>query len=310
MMKPSLLAATLLLAGAGVAQAADLAPLFGQADEPEPAPAYTLGSGWYLRGDVGYGDISATVIDATLPPPKQKRGWDGDIGAGYRWTNWFRTDLTLGLHDGRHIDAQGGTVICPYQLSGLTTQGDNPINVGYAWSAQTGTCTGRQSVYLDQAEVLANGYVDLGTWYGLTPYIGAGVGAARVATSGSSAYYRTSDGGLYGADLTPNGNFPLVWINPQTGATLSPQPTVPGTTRAVAFAPQNWKTSFHRTRYNFAWALMGGVSYAIDNHLMIDLGYRYLNDGALQSLPDANGRTVSRDIVTQEVRLGLRYEID
>ena len=28
--------------------------------------------------------------------------------------------------------------------------------------------------------VLANGYVDIGTWWGITPFIGAGVGTARV----------------------------------------------------------------------------------------------------------------------------------
>jgi opacity protein-like surface antigen len=28
--------------------------------------------------------------------------------------------------------------------------------------------------------VLLNGYVDLGSWYGLTPFLGAGVGAVRV----------------------------------------------------------------------------------------------------------------------------------
>ena len=32
--------------------------------------------------------------------------------------------------------------------------------------------------------VLANAYVDLGTWWCITPFIGAGVGGARVAING------------------------------------------------------------------------------------------------------------------------------
>jgi opacity protein-like surface antigen len=36
---------------------------------------------------------------------------------------------------------------------------------------------------ISAASVLFNGYIDLGTWYCITPYIGAGVGAAYVSTT-------------------------------------------------------------------------------------------------------------------------------
>ncbi|MBP0650594.1 P44/Msp2 family outer membrane protein, partial [Mycobacterium tuberculosis] len=35
--------------------------------------------------------------------------------------------------------------------------------------------------------VMLNGYVDLGTWYGVTPYVGAGIGAAYVDVAGHSS---------------------------------------------------------------------------------------------------------------------------
>jgi opacity protein-like surface antigen len=63
------------------------------------------------------------------------------LGIGYKFNNWLRTDLTL--------DYAFRT-----EFSGLPG--------ARFWNATT----------------LVNGYVDLGTWFGVTPYVGAGVGAA------------------------------------------------------------------------------------------------------------------------------------
>ena len=52
---------------------------------------------------------------------------------------------------------------------------------------------------------------------------------------------------------------------------------------------------------NFTWALGAGISAKITNRLNMDIGYRYLNMGDLDTL---NGKTETTD---QEVYMGLRY---
>ncbi|MFX8999867.1 hypothetical protein ABTN27_21205, partial [Acinetobacter baumannii] len=44
--------------------------------------------------------------------------------------------------------------------------------------------------------VLANAYVDLGTWWCMTPFIGAGVGGARVAINGFTDQGIALNGGV------------------------------------------------------------------------------------------------------------------
>jgi opacity protein-like surface antigen len=46
----------------------------------------------------------------------------------------------------------------------------------YGFDAIFDVCTGIARSRLNRTHVLANGYVDLGTWSRFTPYVGAGVG--------------------------------------------------------------------------------------------------------------------------------------
>src|SRR5262249_16864786 len=78
-----------------------------------PAPAYAPPppqefSGWYLRGDIGMANQSAKNIDRRtaqqFPVSTQGLGFDSsplfDLGIGYKFNNWFRTDL-IGQWRGR-----------------------------------------------------------------------------------------------------------------------------------------------------------------------------------------------------------------
>ena len=299
-----------VLAFGSAAAGADLGPYGSPAPQFEPDPQFEFGTGWYLRGDVSGGTSTQAQISADIAVLPSKTSWSLDVGAGYKVNQWFRTDLTLDFAQGQRSNATGPNVICPYSLHGLTTQGVNPIQLGYDWSAQTGTCNGKASASVSQSNLLLNGYFDLGHWYGLTPYIGGGVGVARVDANGTLNYYKTSDGSVYNTDLSANGNFPLLWVD-SFGNTLNPQPKIPGTTKPVGFGPQNWAQSVHKTTYNFAWSLTGGVAYAVDDHLSIDVGYRYVNAGTYKSLPgQANANGVSKTLSSQDVRVGLRYMID
>ncbi len=105
--------------------------------------------------------------------------------------------------------------------------------------------------------VLANAYVDLGTWHGITPFVGAGVGFAQHWVSG------VSDSGFATNTVT---------------ASAAPPP-------AVGFAVTNptFGTAANSTKTNFAWALMAGLAYDVTPNYKVEFAYRYLNMGKFQT---------------------------
>ncbi|MDP2619078.1 MAG: outer membrane beta-barrel protein [Hyphomicrobiales bacterium] len=147
------LGACLIVAAFQVAAAAD-GPQIVEVDEAGP-PSYAEG-GWYLRGDIGYvvaedpvvtyGSGAVTFLNEDLGTT-----WMIGGGIGYRFNSWFRTDLTF---DYRTFDFTGNTPCLP--ACGLSVE---------TYDLETWT-------------IMANVYADLGTWHGVTPYVGAGIGAA------------------------------------------------------------------------------------------------------------------------------------
>lgn len=227
------------VAGTLCARAADMPALFPQPVEQDvPPPQFEFGSGWYLRGDVAGSNDNEPSILGTLAASSTRRDWNYAVGGGvgYQFTDYFRADVTADY------------------LSSERRSTDNPI-----FSAQA---------HLDRWDSLVNGYVDLGNWYGLTPYIGAGVGVAGTSTSGSITFA----GG------------PAVKVR-------------------------------GRDDFNLAWAAMAGVAYHISPHLLLDVGYRYLDLGTYQApnrivagVPVYNGNKT--DLNSHEIRVGVRYQID
>ena len=263
-----------------------------------------LGSGWYLRGDVSWAHDNGPQVAADIAQSMTQHNWAIDVGAGFKFNNWMRADFTVGLNKQRDVRLAGANVTCPYALNGLTTQGANPVQIGYSWDTVHDTCTPIQNGQLNRLDLLLNGYFDLGTWIGFTPYVGAGVGTSVLQSQASLNYYKTSDGSLYAADLTPSGTWPHIWVDNTTGTPIAPQPT-------VSFAKQNWSRSASHTTFNLAWALMGGVAIDVNEHAKIDVGYRYLNSGTYTSLPSpVTGAITKTKMSSQQVRLGFRYMID
>lgn len=268
--------------GATVAAFATMAPGLGRAGDLAPppialppapivdAPCCGNEAGWYLRGDIG---VSANTTDkhsiSTSPVANTAGGVVGynddlgssafgGVGAGYALNSWLRFDGT--------IEYRGGA-----QLS----------SVDYYTSTLAGGVTNGKDFYKANVKSivgLANVYVDLGTWYCLTPYIGGGVGFSNNRISGF-----TDQGFSYGA----GGN--------------------PGV--AGAYFKEGNTT-------NFAWALMAGVSYDVSSNLKLDLGYRYLNLGkatsgsSVEQAAFSTGTTykyTQKDIESHDVRLGMRW---
>ncbi|CDX46885.1 conserved exported hypothetical protein [Mesorhizobium plurifarium] len=168
----SALAATILLPMTP-ALAADYDPPIYVDQAPDYQPV-EVGSGWYLRGDVSYlANKSFDKQDFAFTPASFKNDETpvfGSIGFGYHFNDYLRADLNLGYLPG------------------------NKVSVGYddsATAAEPTIASGSLKNYAFTG--LLNGYVDLGTYVGITPYVGAGVGFVR-SKSKLSAFYSTDNG--------------------------------------------------------------------------------------------------------------------
>ncbi len=147
-----------LMVAVSAAFAAD-APRGRPIDLPPPtyvAPRPTTLSGWYVRGDLGFrwGRSSGSQASAPFASPgseKLGQSFAGGLGVGLK-TDWLRTDATIDFGSPMKYQA--------------TTAAPNDT------TAKVSSIT-----------ALFNGYLDLGSWYGATPYIGAGAGAARLRVS-------------------------------------------------------------------------------------------------------------------------------
>jgi opacity protein-like surface antigen len=122
--------------------------------------------GWYLRGDIGITNQKVKRLENALLPDTthhvnaefSSAGLFG-LGAGYQFNNWLRFDVT-GEYRG-NSDFTGLDIV---RIGGATF---------------TDEYRAKKSEWL----VLANAYLDLGTWWCITPFVGAGIGAARVSFS-------------------------------------------------------------------------------------------------------------------------------
>jgi opacity protein-like surface antigen len=130
-----------------------------------PPPVVESFSNWYLRGDIGMTNQRVGKLDNVLFAGTQnlvihdlnfESGMLFGLGAGYRWNSWLRTDVT-----GEYRGETG--------FHGFDTWFDG-VN------ARFNNYTAKKSEWL----FLANAYLDLGTWWHITPFVGAGVGMARV----------------------------------------------------------------------------------------------------------------------------------
>lgn len=177
----ALLLAAVIAAGATTAaSAADLLP---PPPMMEPPPPVDFG-GWYLRGDVGVGinqlsSLRSTFDDPTVLVPfpafDQQSIGDSTIiggGVGYQFNHWLRFDLTGEYRTAANYRAtQSYTDIWSAQVPVFSRCGGG--------LGATPRCFDLYQAQVRSAVFLANGYVDLGTWYGITPFVGAGVGLAN-----------------------------------------------------------------------------------------------------------------------------------
>lgn len=230
-----------------------------------PPPVEDFG-GWYLRGDIGFSNQQVKRLDNALyytpGTTVQNTGLGFDsagifgLGAGYRFNNWFRADIT-GEYRGKS-NFHGVDIV---SFNGVPTS--------------TNTYTGSKSEWL----VLANAYFDLGTWWCITPFIGAGLGGAyNQLSSFQDSGVRYTNGAL---------------------------------SNSVTYFDTNGK-------WNFAWAAHAGLAYKVNPGFTVELAYSYMNLGdaspgnfrAFDGSISGPTTIKVKSITSNDVKLGVRWELN
>lgn len=250
------------------------------ADYPQPQPVYVPRpviqeySGWYLRGDIGFsnqqlGSLFNQQYAAFDSVQNIDRGFDSaplfGLGVGYNFNDWLRFDVT-GEYRGKANFH--GLDVGTYPAAACTS-GPPPC-----------FATDRYTASKSEWTFLFNGYVDIGTWYNLTPFVGAGVGFSRNTISNF-------------------GDF-STYVNTTSCA-------VSGGSDAFAGAASKW---------NFAWALHAGLAYKVSKNFTVELAYRYLDlgnattDTAFSVAGTPFPPFEFRHLTSHDLKLGLRFNLD
>jgi opacity protein-like surface antigen len=227
-----------------------------------PIPVVQEFAGWYLRGDIGMTNQQVNSLSNVVAPGTSvgTRFLQFDsaplfsLGGGLQFNNWLRADITGEYRGNAHFHgqqiAQFGNIILPddYHAS--------------------------KSEWL----FLANAYVDLGTWWCVTPFIGAGIGTSRNTISSFVDIGAT-----------------------QQGATIL----------STTYGD-------NASTWNLAWAAYAGLAYKVTPGLSLELTYRYVNLGKANTGPTnsfdgitvVNGHPFNFGTITsQDVMLGFRWNL-
>ena len=261
-----------LMASSAMVQAADLIPAPVDDLPPEVIPA-AAASGWYIRGDIGYASLDhrgvnyfqGPLITGEFEQHELDSTWSIQGGIGYQVTDYFRVDGTIKYLGSSDFD-------------GSSAPAGSACNGGYGFF-----CDYNDDAELESATIfMANAYVDLGTVKGFTPYLGAGIGGAKVK---------------YGELL-----------NDQTCTGSADD----------ALCSSNDFTHDGEAEVRFAWALHAGASYDVSCRAKIDAGYTYTRiEGGNQFGTGVSvagggplgGNGFDEGIEVHEGRVGLRYAL-
>ncbi len=155
-----------------------------------PVPVVQEFNGWYLRGDIGMTNQKTKGLENPLFGTAANFTWldQGEftsgisfgLGAGYQVNDWLRVDVTGEYRGGSKFHALDSFF--------------NP--------ATPGTNTNDYTFTKKEWLFLANAYLDLGTWWCITPFIGAGVGVANLTIGNYRDINEIAGGGGWAKDNT------------------------------------------------------------------------------------------------------------
>jgi opacity protein-like surface antigen len=266
------------------ALAADYDPPIYVDEAPEYKPV-EIGSGWYLRGDVGYAFSHPFKETADFTPAgtifdESSSQVVGSVGMGYHINDYLRTELNFGILPSNKFSS---TAIVTNGCAGHTNViiGVNPVviqPVAATEDCKIGTFASNKGY-----SAMANAYVDLGTYVGLTPYVGGGIGLAYNK-------YTLSEGKKDCREVDPNSS--------GAGGFFCDDPAgYDGNVKSEA-------------KINLAYSLGAGLSYQVSKNVSLDLGYEYFAVPSGKYVAYDNGDfNIHKGIDYHTVKVGLRYDL-
>ncbi|ANT48766.1 outer membrane protein [Mesorhizobium amorphae] len=279
--------AAIMLMPVTQASSADYDPPIYVDQAPDYVPV-EVGSGWYLRGDIGYAFSHPFDHEETPAGFTSKSSlFDGSVGMGYHFNDYLRAELNFGILPTNRFGDNFITT-CDGSITTTVTNVTTGTLVSQTNAPASAPCNGSNIANNKAYSLMANGYIDLGTYVGLTPYIGGGLGVVY------SKYNRAIGQRDCAETTTTNtaGGFQTVdQFNCDDPA---------GYAGAVA----------SKGSYDLAYALAAGVSYQVTKNVSVDLGYEYF------AIPDAEyvaydggAFNIHKGVDYQSVKVGLRYDL-
>ncbi len=248
---------------------------------------------------VAAGASSAAFGADLLPPPPQLEppppmdvggGWylRGDVGVGALQMNSWRSTLQPFDETGQSFATSGNLFVPAFASIGDTTF----AGVGF----------GYQFNHWFRADITGE--------YRTEATYRAGLSGANILSGWTG--FDTYNGGVSTALFMANGYFDLgTWhcITPFVGGGVGI-----AAHKFAGLTDSGGGVATDATPTNFAWAVMAGLARNVTPNLKIELGYRYLDMGNINSNPiqclQPQGCWQERhsfDLASQDVRLGLRY---
>ena len=261
-----------------------------------------FGSNWYIRGDIAYnidGREDRGISQLTLPDGSAvniQGDYDDAIAVRVGFGNYITPNIRLestieGLFNsefsgtgadtfaGSRVDATTPPVTVNFNSGGLVTSSTDPTLVGTIAAPITGSRT-IESEY-SSTNILLSGYFDLPTLGAITPYVGAGVGVARVSFSQSTTF-------TCQAAATETCAFP-------SGAQ--------GEAASITLVQDE-------DFWGLAYQLSVGAAIALDERFMLDVGYSYTDIDSGDTINYDDGTAIDANgFAVHQVRAGLRYNI-
>ena len=250
------------------------------------------GSGWYLRGDIGL-SFNGHMKDGTSSDLLGSRDdfdiddvMDFSVGFGYRINDSFRLEGSLEqvLSGESKQTLSIDTSNCP------TDQLLDPESARTIGVAQG--CLETDAAVYESTVLMLSGYYDLPKMGKFEPYIGAGIGVARIEWSEEvdAITCVPRDPSVFAEACIASGGLQ----QPKDG-----EITTYGGTQATGID------------YRLAYSVGAGVGYRITDQILVDANYRYLSTGAGDIDYDASGagHFANNGFGVHQVRVGLRYEL-
>ncbi len=257
-----------------------------------------IGTGWYIRGDVGYniGGRQNNRLYDLAPVTFNESYADGlnvGVGFGYKFNDIFRMDTTLDrVFGGKFSNTQ---LVAPTgPCNGTGEYIDLPTGTVYMGPYDITNCLRKDEASYNAWYMMGNAYADLGTFNGFTPFLGAGLGVAKInwKEETNSITCVPVAGDVHREACSALGSL----AQPQMNAIY----TEPG----VLQNGSSWK---------LAMALTAGVSYELSKGLHLDTSYKFTSiGGGFGKIPYGStpGSSIAKDgFGLHQVKMGLRYEI-